>query len=367
MGDLTANHIGAGHEWFQSAFGNPQAAESEFFYFSNKNRSYESWWGVKSLPKLNWKSAELRKRFILSKDSVVARWLRPPFALDGWRIDVANMTGWIGSDNMNHEVATLIRQRMSEVNADSFLIGEFTSDAAEHIAGDTYQSAMTYSNFTRPLWRWLWNPAEKREEGQVGVGRKCISAADVVELHNRFGGVFPWQLRTHNLNALDTHDTGRFKTFTLPGAKRVAVGLQFTCPGIPMVFAGDEFGLDGWNGESSRTPMPWNDERPSDPTLVDLYSALANLRKRHPALVTGSLRWVYASTEALAFVRETARERLLILASRGRDADFAVDKSAFDGVTTAKNLYGGAELRIGGKRLRYKTRDLDFQVWQLSR
>jgi alpha-glucosidase len=367
MGDLTANHIGAGHEWFRRAFGNPKAPESEFFYFSNQNRKYESWWGVKSLPKLNWNSSELRRRFILNKDSVLVKWLRAPFALDGWRIDVANMTGWIGADNMNHEVGALIRKRMSEVNPDSFLIGEFTSDAAELISGDTYQSAMTYSNFTRPLWRWLWNPAEKRDEGQVGVGRKCISAADFVELHNRFGGVFPWQLRMHNLNALDTHDTGRFKTFTLPGAQRLAVGMQFTFPGIPMVFAGDEFGLDGWNGESSRTPIPWNGERASDPSLIEWYAALAELRRRHPALVSGSFRWVYASTEALAFLRETSRERLLVLASRGRDAEFAIDKSAVEGVSSAKNLFGGAELKIGGKRLRYKTGELDFQVWQLSR
>ncbi|MEY3028903.1 MAG: hypothetical protein RL198_300 [Actinomycetota bacterium] len=367
MGDLTANHIGAEHEWFRKAFGNPQAPESEFFYFSDKNRKYESWWGVKSLPKLNWNSAELRNRFILNKNSVLAKWLKPPFALDGWRIDVANMTGWIGSDDMNHEVAALIRQRMSEVNPNSFLIGEFTSDAAELISGDTYQSAMTYSNFTRPLWRWLWNPAENREEGQVGVGRKCISAADFVELHNRFGGVFPWQLRVHNLNALDTHDTGRFKTFTLPGAQRVAAGLQFSFPGIPMIFAGDEFGLDGWNGESSRTPIPWNGERSSDASLIDWYSELAALRKRHPALVTGSFRWLYASDEAVAFLRETPRERLLVLATRGRDPEFAIDMVAVDGVGSARNLFGGGELRVGSKRLRYKTQKLDFQVWQLTR
>ena len=365
MGDLTANHSGDKHEWFLAAFGKPKALESEFYYFQEGNTKYDSWWGVPSLPKFNWASKELRRRFIEGKDSVVAKWLRAPFKLDGWRIDVANMTGWIREDYYNREVAQTIRKTMDEVGEDTFLIGEFTSDAAEFVEGDSYQSTMTYANFTRPVWRWLADTKQTREENQLGPGRKGISAHQFIELHNQFAGTFPWQLRMHNLNALDTHDTGRFRTFALEGAQQVAAGLQFTFPGIPMIFAGDEFGLDGYNGENSRTPIPWDGERPSETSMIETYAKLAKVRKSHKALVDGSLRFLYSSDEAIVFVRENQTESILVIASRGRDRHIEFPKDALSQPEQAKNVYGGGALRIAGSKIRFEAGKLDFQIWRL--
>ena len=365
MGDLTANHSGDAHEWFLAAYKNPQAKESEFYYFSEGNTKYESWWGVPSLPKLNWNSKELRKRFIEGKKSVVAKWLQAPFNLDGWRIDVANMTGWIHEDNMNKEIGRVIRKTVLETKPESFLIGEATSDAAELFDGDGYMGAMTYSNFTRPLWRWLWNPSEKRQEGQVGVGRKGISGFDFIELHNRFAGTFPWHMRLCNLNALDTHDTGRFKTFAIPGSQKVAAGLQFTFPGIPMIFAGDEFGLDGYNGENSRTPIPWNGERKFDASMLEVYAKLGKIRKSSKALQQGSLRWLYASDEALMFARETKTETILVLATRGKDRKIELPVDSVSDTKRAENLFGGGEIKRSGDRLKFDAKPLDLQIWRL--
>ncbi len=83
-----------------------------------------------------------------------------------------------------------------------------------------------------------------------------------------------------------------------------------------MVFAGDEFGLKGHNGEASRTPMPWNDP---DRVLADLredYAALAALRRDQPALTGGGIRWLHAHGDALAFVRETAASSVLVVVAR---------------------------------------------------
>lgn len=365
MGDLTANHSGSSHDWFLAAYKNPAAKESEFYYFSENNTKYESWWGVPSLPKLNWNSKELRKRFIQGKKSVVAKWLQQPFNLDGWRIDVANMTGWIGQDNMNREIGKEIRKTMLDVNEQAFLIGEATSDAAELFDGDGYMGAMTYSNFTRPVWRWLWNLTDKRFEGQVGVGRKGISGNDLAQLNTRFAGTFPWHMRLSNLNALDTHDTGRFKSFTIPGSQRVAAGLQFTFPGIPMVFAGDEFGLDGVNGENSRTPIPWNGERKHDPSMIEVYSMLAKIRKSSKAIQQGSMRWLYTSEEALMFARETKTETILVLATRGRDRKIELSIDAVSDTKRAENLFGGGEIKRSGGKLKFDAKALDLQIWRL--
>jgi alpha-glucosidase len=89
IGDITTNHCGDAHPWFAAARAG-SALEREMFYFDGS--CYECWAGVPSLPKFNWGSAELRRRFLAGPDSVIRRWLRPPYGLDGWRVDVANMT-----------------------------------------------------------------------------------------------------------------------------------------------------------------------------------------------------------------------------------------------------------------------------------
>ncbi|MDI3212764.1 hypothetical protein [Arthrobacter sp. AL12] len=85
----------------------------------------------------------------------MARWLRPPFNLDGWRIDVGNMTGRLGATDLNQDVARLIAGRVRGINPEAALLAEATNDAAPDFSGEHWHGAMTYSNFTRPLWSWL--------------------------------------------------------------------------------------------------------------------------------------------------------------------------------------------------------------------
>jgi alpha-glucosidase len=132
-----------------------------------------------------------------------------------------------------------------------------------------------------------------------------------------------------------------------------------------MIFAGDEFGLDGWNGESSRTPIPWRGERPSDSSMIDTYAQLAAVRRKHKALVTGSLRWLYASDEALVFARETKTETVLVLASRGKDRHVEFAAEALPGAELAENVFGGGKLRKVGSKVRFDAGQLDFQIWRL--
>ncbi|MGP5733009.1 glycoside hydrolase family 13 protein [Arthrobacter rhombi] len=335
VGDLTTNHSGDAHEWFRAAYRNPEAPESDFYYFSKDNTEYLAWLGVDSLPKFNWRSQGLRERFILDDDSMVARWLQPPFSMDGWRIDVGNMTGRAGADDFNHEIAALIRQRMHDINPEALLVAESTSDAAPDFQGDTWQGAMTYTNFTRPLWQWLARPRTWQDDGAAVMpqgnvtsqpwpdfyglpqrGPDSTGAEEFLDTHLDFAAAFPWRVRLANLNAIDTHDTARAASAILPGAQPLAVALQFTLPGVPMVFMGDEFGLEGFNGEKSRTPMPWDDPRRIPADLRGLYASLSALRRERPALTSGGLRWLHAEGGTLAFIREDHHEAVLVVLFR---------------------------------------------------
>lgn len=334
MGDLTANHSGDAHEWFQRALAAPGSEEAGYYYFSQDHSSYEAWYGVASLPKFNWASAGLREKFVLDDDSPVARWLRPPFNLDGWRIDVGNMTGRLGETDLNQEVARLIADRVRQINPDAALLAEATNDAAPDFSGEHWHGAMTYSNFTRPLWAWLsGDAAHVNFFGTPLPGPNRMGAEDFLATHQDLAAAFSWDVRQQNMNALNSHDTARAATVMIDGGQQLGAVLMFTLPGVPVVFAGDEFGLKGDNGEFSRTPMPWTDPSRILTDLRDTYSALTALRRAQPALTGGGIRWLHAQGDALAFVRETADNTVLVVVAR---AAAGVDLAA--GLLSARQL-----------------------------
>ncbi len=365
LGDLTSNHSGKEHEWFKAAFANPSAIESDFYYFSDGNTKYVSWWDVPSLPKFNWASKELRRRFVQGPESVVAKWLEGPFKLDGWRIDVANMTGRLETQDMYLEVSKIIKETMQQVNPETLLLGEYTSDAAAHIQGDGYHGAMTYYNFTKPLWRWFGSDNLDVHPGFPGAGHPRFTARQFLDSHLQFIAGFPWHVRQNNMNALDTHDIPRFKTVSVLGGQLVGAGLQFTLPGIPVIFAGDEFGLDGSNGENSRTPLPWNDERTSDQSMMETYARLAAIRKENSVLVDGAVRWLYASDEAVVFAREDQSGTIVIAATRFEDPNIKIPMDAITDIDQAENLFGGGQIKVIGSSLLLPGKPLTVNIWRL--
>ncbi len=317
IGDLTSNHSGDAHEWFTASYGNPAAPESDFYHWLNDEQTeYEAWLGVPSLPKFNWNSAELRRRFIEGPGSVVARWLEPPYNLDGWRIDVANMTGRFEDQDLNEEVRRIIRKTMIDVNPSTILLAEATNDAASDFTGDAWHGAMTYANLTRPLWSWLSEPGRIAQFFGIPYGViPSYTGAEVYEAYTAFSAQFPWRVRMNNMNALDTHDTPRFRTHARPDAVPVAFGITLTMPGIPLIFAGDEFGHIGDDGEHSRTTIPWG-EAEQTTSAIDEYAELIRLRRDNVALNAGGLRWVHVDDDALAYVREHQDQCVLVVAAR---------------------------------------------------
>jgi len=282
---------------------------------------------------------------------------------------VANMTGRLGAEDLNAEVRQTIRRTMVEVNPDTILLGESTNDASSDFRGDAWHGAMTYANFTRPLWGWLSKPGSVAGGG-IGFAQGHVpqlTGRHLVEAHRRFAAGFPWRVRLATMNALDTHDTPRFLTSALPGSVPVAFGLSITLPGIPVVFAGDEFALTGEDGEHSRTPIPWDslvEQSPVEPVetsaadTIALYSELIHLRTAHPALNGGGLRWLHVGDDVIVFIRETAEESILVAAAR---ADFAITLTKNTVTGEATPLYGAAEFEEG----RIRGAGPSFTVWAL--
>lgn len=344
LGDLTTNHVGSGHGWFTAARSG-QEPERGFFYFDESlPAGYECWASVPTLPKLDYRSSELRRRVYEDDSSVVRHWLEPPYDLDGWRIDVAHMTGRRRAVDVLAEVSRGVRSAAVAARPDAVVVAEHAHDARADLRLGGWHGTMNYPGFTRPVWSWLRadrlssDPAKQFSELPVGVPR--LSGQSAVEGMTRFRAGVPWSAVIHSWVILDSHDTARFRTIAGSRERQlVGVGLQMTTPGVPMLFAGDEIGLEGSWGEDARRTMPWDRPETWDGELLDAYRGLIALRRSSRALARSGIRYAHVSADAIAYLREAPGETVLCLAARGEHEPVRLPLAAMGG-TELDTLWG---------------------------
>ncbi len=321
MLDLVPNHCGVEHPWFRAAQADPRSPTAEFFTWKQHPHEYLSWLGVRTLPKLNYRSAELRERMYAASDSVFRRWLRPPFSIDAWRVDVANMLGQQGATQLNAEVTRGIRTAVKEVNPEAYLIGENFFDATAQLQGDMYDGNMHYRGFTVPLWEWLYERPLAHptigEELQTGT---CLPTSALAEGWTTFAAPIPWVITLQQFILVDSHDTARIRTLVgdNPRLHRLAAAVQLTYPGVPCIFYGDEVGLEGDNANTARRTMPWDEAR-WDHDLRDFYRRLIHLRRTSDALAMGGFQILHTDADTIAYLRDSAQEQIVVVAYRGAD------------------------------------------------
>ncbi len=176
------------------------------------------------------------------------------------------------------------------------LVAEHGHDYRDDLGGGGWHGAMNYAGFLRPVWSWLRGddlPDELEHSfWGVPVGLRRIGGAEAVASMRAFRAGMPWPSVLHSWPLLDSHDTPRFRT--VAGSRErhvVGIGLQMTTPGVPMVFAGDELGLEGDWGEDARRTMPWDRPESWDTALFEEYRRLIALRRSSDALARGGIRY----------------------------------------------------------------------------
>ena len=247
--------------------------------------NYECFCYERLMPKLDTSNDEVRDYLC----GVGEYWLRE-FDADGWRLDVADEP----DDGFWRE----FRRRCKAVKSDALLIGEVWGGARHWLAGDMLDSTMNYD--FRSHCRHFF--AEGSIDARTFAGR----CADMLMRYKR-------QITAAQLNLLDSHDTSRFLDICGGEKRRLALAVVFMCcfPGMPCVFYGDELGVMGTNELDFRRAMPWD---AGDESLRELYREAIALRRRHPALRRGDLRFLRAEAgeQLLVFERSCPGESLTI-------------------------------------------------------
>lgn len=290
----------------QGAYNSQQSPYYNWYKFYQWPHSYHSWWGFYTLPEIN----ELEPSFneyINGEQGIVRKWMKN--GNSGWRLDVA--------DELPDEFLENLRRAVKAQDPNGLVIGEVWEDASNKesyggrrrfLLGDQLDTVMNYPFRSAIL--------------------DYIKGADANDMMARIMSVvehYPKQVLHILMNSLGTHDTERALTSLagepLNGRDRawqagtslsaqqreigiklmkIAVGIQYTLPGFPCVYYGDEAGMEGYKDPFNRKCFPWGSENEE---LVQWHKSLGKLRKECPALKQGEISDAYSGGRQMSYVR----------------------------------------------------------------
>ena len=326
--DISINHTGADHKWFnrdcawfparQGAYHNPDSPERSYYFFDADNR-YKSWWDVPTLPTLNYTSEALRSVIYRAEDSVLKKWLKPPYSIDGWRFDVADVFARQDELQLSHALWPEIRRSIRAENPQAYILAEDWGDCWDHLQGDEWDAPMNYYGCGRLIRQFFGEPERfMANKGLLDGLHVALSAEDLRETVLDYLGKLPQPIRDNQFNLFDSHDLSRLHNDPniSRDAWRGAAIFQFILPGAPSIYYGDEAEIGGRLGsnEGCRYPMPW-DKDIENTQSYRLYSALAHLKAQHKALSHGGMKFLYARDKVLSIARFDAREAFVAVIS----------------------------------------------------
>ena len=315
--DISINHTGTAHRWFnkdpiffsksEGAYHNPDSRERSY-YFIKEDNSYQCWMGFSSLPTLNYTSEALRDIVIRGQDSVLKKWLKPPYSIDGWRFDVADVFARNGEVQLAHQLWPMIRKSIREENPQAYILAEDWGDCAGYLQGNEWDAPMNYAGCGRVIRQFLCLPYLFLERSEIlrAVPYK-MTAEDLENRVMQHLSKLPYVIWENQFNLFDSHDVLRLHTY--PGitaaAWRGAVIFQFMLPGAASIYYGDEAGIDGrCSGDDAgcRFPMPWSRDI-TGCEAYRVYRTMAHLKARRRALSHGGMKFLYAKGNVAAIAR----------------------------------------------------------------
>lgn len=293
--DAVFNHSGETHWAFQDAVKNgPQSKYWNWYLIHGfpvvmePKPNYESWWGFATLPKFNEYNPEVRKYLY----DVAEFWTKQ--GIDGWRLDVPN-------EVRDMQVWRDFRKVVKGINPNAYIVGEIWGDGSPWLQGDQFDAVMNYQ-FRDQVFNFF--VGNKANVDQIDWGLEA--------LRNRH----PESVNYTMFNVLGSHDTARMVTMAGKDMNLVKLMAMFqmTYVGAPVIYYGDEIGLEGEMDPGCRGAMPWNPAQWNH-DLRNYYKRLIEIRKAYPALRRGGFRSLmrHNDNRTFAYAREDAQSKLIVV------------------------------------------------------
>lgn len=312
--DGVFNHTGSDSIYFNKnnrydsigAYNSKDSKYYDWYKFIDWPNSYESWWGFDSLPDIQEENPNYNE-FINGKDGIIRKWLK--LGASGWRLDVL--------DELPDPFIDNIRKAVKEENSDAILIGEVWEDASNkeaygkrrsYLLGQQMDSIMNYP-FRNAIIDFL----------------RGASGFDFINAIMSIVENYPPQVINVLINNLGTHDTERIVTALAgdpingrgrdwqsqtklsdeqkaTGIKlmKLASAMQYTLPGVPSLYYGDEAFVEGYKDPFNRTTYPWGNENQE---LLDWHKSLGNMRKKYDTFKCANINPVHIEENLVSYTR----------------------------------------------------------------
>ena len=293
-----------------------------WYKFENWPDKYHSWWGIDTLPEVEEDTPSFTD-FICGENGVLRHWIKK--GVSGWRLDVA--------DELPDQFLDNVRDAIKAEDKNALLLGEVWEDATNKISygarrrflrGSQLDSVMNYP-FRDAIIEFL-------------TGGQSMHFLDAVMsvLEN-----YPPQAVHCLMNHIGTHDTPRILTVLgnepqnghdrqwQSGRKmneqqrakavrllKIAAALQFTLPGVPCIYYGDEAGAEGYGDPFNRGCYPWGCENTE---LVEFYKRLGEIRRNSAVFACGEFIPVSGDAGHIAYIRRQGDEQILVAVNRWDD------------------------------------------------
>ena len=296
--------------------------------------NYEGWFGFDSIPVLNKSNPAVQNYFLNDPNSVSRNWLKK--GANGWRMDV------MGDASFPTGYWESFRGVVKETKSDALIVSETwqkDSTLLRMLRGDRADTTMNYR--LRDAVVGFLAPQGFDSKGFPDSGR-VIQPSEFAARLESIREDYPDAAYYTLMNLLDSHDTERLRWTLTPGQEtatakelnaanvaegklrqRIASLIQFTVPGAPTVFYGDEVGMTGDDDPDDRRTYPWQDRGGTpDQSLFTHYQTLNNLRRSSGALVNGDFKVLLAddTAQVVAYGRKTNNQAAIVIINRGTQA-----------------------------------------------
>lgn len=314
-----------------------------WYKFRNFPDDYECWWGIKILPEVTEENEDFLD-FIAGEKGVLRKWMK--LGADGWRLDVA--------DELPDVFLDRLRKAVKAEKEDALVLGEVWEDASNKVSysvrrryllGKQLDSVMNYpfadaiihfvrTGDTSSFSETVLTVLENYPKTVVDVLMNHIGSHDTMRIINALAGESlankprSWQ----SGKKLSDYDYER-------GIKlvKLASSVQFTLPGIPSVYYGDEIGMQGYADPFNRGCFI---EENAEKSLLEHYRKLGNIRRSNSCFKEGSFRFISCERACIAFVREDENQSILVIANRN---ETDIEYYLHDEWHSAEVIYGEGE------------------------
>lgn len=301
--DGVFSHTGSDSKYFNKfgnydslgAYQSLQSPYYRWYKFNDYPKLYESWWGFSNMPNVDELNPSYLDYIIRKKDSIIEKWLK--LGASGWRLDVA--------DELPDEFIKILKKKLKEVKKDSILIGEVWEDASnkfsynrkrEYLFGNELDSVTNY-----PLRQLI-----------LDIVKGFIGSSYFIKKYMSLKENYPKEYFYSTMNMLGSHDTKRVLTILNGNVNllKLAVIIQMTLPGVPLIYYGDEVGLLGEEDPSNRKTYPWGKENKE---ILNFYMVIVKIRITEEALKKGEIKFLSLPNEILGYERIYGNEKIIVL------------------------------------------------------